>query len=201
MNNEILIYSELFEFLIIEKILKDFKIKTFYLDELKKQKHSNKNIIIFLNNLNNKDCFKIIDKISSNNSVLCLTNQQHIIQSFNHTTVLLSPITLSKFKDRVLRAFNKDTKEYLDIVISEKKIINKKNKKFTFFTDLENQIFSKLLEKKELDKKFLKENILNIKNNIDTRSIESHFSRIRKKLSMIESSIKITSREDIFFIN
>ena len=108
---------------------------------------------------------------------------------------------MSKFKDRVLRAFNKDTKEYLDIVISEKKIINKKNKKFTFFTDLENQIFSKLLEKKELDKKFLKENILNIKNNIDTRSIESHFSRIRKKLSMIESSIKITSREDIFFIN
>jgi hypothetical protein len=57
------------------------------------------------------------------------------------------------------------------------------------------------LKKKELEKKFLKENILKIKNNIDTRSIESHFSRIRKKLSTIKSTIKITSKGEVFFIN
>jgi len=198
MNNEILIYSESFEYEIVDKILKNFKIKKLHLDKLKNQNHKNKNIIIFLNN---KDYLKIAEKISTKNSVLCLTNQQNIKNNFNHATVLLSPITLSKFKDHAEKTFNKNTTEYLDIIINEKKITNKKNKKFIFFTDLENQIFSKLLEKKQLEKKFLKESILNIKNNIDTRSIESHFSRIRKKLSIIESSIKITSREDIFFIN
>ena len=112
-----------------------------------------------------------------------------------------SPVTLSKLKEFADKIYKSNSKEYGDVVIADKKLTNKKNKKYTYFTDLENEIFSELLEKKELDKKYLKENILNIKNNIDTRSIESHFSRIRKKLLFIESSIKITSKGEVFFIN
>ena len=198
MNNEILLFSELYDSKIVEIVLADFNIKEFDLKELKNKNYKNKNILVFLNDENNTNDLK---QISLNNFVLCFVNKKNIEKTFNKATIVSSPVTLSKLKEFADKIYKTNIKEYSDVVIVDKKLTNKKNKKYTYFTDLENEIFSELLEKKELDKKYLKENILNIKNNIDTRSIESHFSRIRKKLSSIESSIKITSKGEVFFIN
>ena len=198
MNNEILLFSELNDSKILEIVLSDFNIKKFDLKELKNKNFTHKNILVFLNDYKNINDLK---QISSNNLVLCFVNKKNIEETFNKATIVSSPVTLSKLKEFADKIYKSNSKEYSDVVIVDKKLTNKKNKKYTYFTDLENQIFSELLEKKELDKKYLKENILNIKNNIDTRSIESHFSRIRKKLSFIESSIKITSKGEVFFIN
>ena len=198
MNNEILLFSELFDSKVVEIVLADFNIKKFDLKELKNKNCKNKNILVFLNDGNNINDLK---QISLNNFVLCFVNKKNIEETFNKATIMSSPVTLSKLKEFADKTYKSNSKEYSDVVIADKKLTNKKNKKYTYFTDLENEIFSELLQKKELDKKYLKENILNIKNNIDTRSIESHFSRIRKKLSFIESSIKITSKGEVFFIN
>ena len=198
MNNEILLFSELYDTKVVEIVLADFNIKKFDLKELKNKNCKNKNILVFLNDENNISDLK---QISLNNFVLCFVNKKNIEETFNKATIMSSPVTLSKLKEFADKTYKSNSKEYSDVVIADKKLTNKKNKKYTYFTDLENEIFSELLEKKELDKKYLKENILNIKNNIDTRSIESHFSRIRKKLSFIESSIKIKSKGEVFFIN
>ena len=198
MNNEILLFSELYDTKVVEIVLADFNIKKFDLKELKNKNCKNKNILVFLNDGNNINDLK---QISLNNFVLCFVNKKNIEETFNKATIMSSPVTLSKLKEFADKIYKSNSKEYSDVVIADKKLTNKKNKKYTYFTDLENEIFSELLQKKELDKKYLKENILNIKNNIDTRSIESHFSRIRKKLSFIESSIKITSKGEVFFIN
>ena len=198
MNNEILLFSESYDYKIVEIVLADFNIKKFDLKELKNKNCKNKNILVFLNDENNINDLK---QISLNNFVLCFVNKKNIEETFNKATIVSSPVTLSKLKEFADKIYKTNIKEYSDVVIVDKKLTNKKNKKYTYFTDLENEIFSELLEKKELDKKYLKENILNIKNNIDTRSIESHFSRIRKKLLFIESSIKITSKGEVFFIN
>ena len=198
MNNEILLFSESYDYKIVEIVLADFNIKKFDLKELKNKNCKNKNILVFLNDGNNINDLK---QISLNNFVLCFVNKKNIEETFNKATIMSSPVTLSKLKEFADKIYKSNSKEYSDVVIADKKLTNKKNKKYTYFTDLENEIFSELLEKKELDKKYLKENILNIKNNIDTRSIESHFSRIRKKLSFIESSIKITSKGEVFSIN
>ncbi len=198
MNNEILLFSELYDTKVVEIVLADFNIKKFDLKELKNKNCKNKNILVFLNDGNNINDLK---QISLNNFVLCFVNKKNIEETFNKATIMSSPVTLSKLKEFADKIYKSNSKEYSDVVIADKKLTNKKNKKYTYFTDLENEIFSELLQKKELDKKYLKENILNIKNNIDTRSIESHFSRIRKKLSFIESSIKITSKGEVFSIN
>ena len=198
MNNEILLFSESYDYKIVEIVLADFNIKKFDLKELKNNNFTHKNILVFLNDDNNINDLK---QISLNNFVLCFVNKKNIEEAFNKATIISSPVTLSKLKEFADKIYKSNSNEYSDVVIVDKKLTNKKNKKYTYFTDLENEIFSELLEKKELDKKYLKENILNIKNNIDTRSIESHFSRIRKKLLFIESSIKITSKGEVFFVN
>ena len=198
MNNEIIFYTDLNEISLIEQSLSNFNIKKFKVDEFKKTNHKNKNILFFLKDLS---LLNYIKKSSLNNSVLCLIGDSRFEQNSYGSMFLLAPISVNKLKDYADKFFIKNILEYSDITIIDKKITNNKNKKFIYFTDLEHKIFVELLKYKKLNKNYFKENILNIKNDINTYSIESHFSRIRKKLSVIDSSIIINSKEENFFIN
>jgi len=57
-----------------------------------------------------------------------------------------------------------------------------------------------LIRKKETSKNFIKENILNIKSNIETNSLESHLSRIRKKMNTIKTKVKIQTKNEKLLI-
>jgi DNA-binding response OmpR family regulator len=67
-------------------------------------------------------------------------------------------------------------------------------------TPLEKEILIVLFEKKQITREFLLEEILKIKKDIETKTIESHLTRIRRKLLKIESEIQISSKEDVFFL-
>ena len=196
MSDEILLYSNLKETKVVESALSNFKIKKFKINEYKKN-HKNKNLLFFLNDLILIDSLK---KSSLNNSILCLVNNKNIKENYEGQNIFISPISITALKEYAAKIFKKNTFEFSDINIVDKKIININNKKFTYFTELENKIFTELVKNKKLKKSHLKENILNLKSDINTYSIESHFSRIRKKLLFLESSINITSRGENFFI-
>ena len=78
----------------------------------------------------------------------------------------------------------------------EKKLFNFKNNKSCFLTDIENEILRHLFKTKNCTKKYIKKNILKIKVDIETNSLESHLTRIRKKLEKIETEIIIQSKND-----
>ena len=63
-------------------------------------------------------------------------------------------------------------------------------------TDIENNILIKLIEIKKCQKDYLKENILNISHEIDTHSLDSHLSRIRKKFEKIQTSLNLKSKKN-----
>ena len=69
------------------------------------------------------------------------------------------------------------------------------NEKKTYLTETEFRILNFLLKYKVVSKNNLKTKVLNLKISIDTRSLESHLSRIRKKIKIIESKVKIISVE------
>ena len=52
-----------------------------------------------------------------------------------------------------------------------------------------------------MNKNFIKENILNIKSNVETNSLESHLTRIRKKLNEIETVVKIKTKNEKLLIS
>ena len=56
------------------------------------------------------------------------------------------------------------------------------------------------MREKETSKTFIKENILKIKSNIETNSLESHLTRIRKKMNEIETVVKIQTRNEKLLI-
>ena len=63
-----------------------------------------------------------------------------------------------------------------------------------------NKILTYLIIEKESTKKHIQENILNIKSTIQTSSLDSHLTRIRKKMNQIETDVKIQSKNEILSI-
>ena len=57
-----------------------------------------------------------------------------------------------------------------------------------------------LIDQKQTEKNFLLESILKIKKDTETKTIESHLTRIRNKLFKINSKLKILSKDDKVFL-
>ena len=88
--------------------------------------------------------------------------------------------------------------KFRDIKIVNEKAYNIKLGKSCILTDLEKNILLQLIDKGKIDREYFLEKILGINKNTQTKTIESHFTRIRKKLLKIESKVNITSKEDVF---
>jgi len=86
------------------------------------------------------------------------------------------------------------------IKVLGEKIINKKTEKEIFLTNLEKKILIMLIDKVKIEKNFLLEVVLNIKKETETKTLESHLTRIRSKLLKINSNLKILSKENKVFL-
>ena len=63
----------------------------------------------------------------------------------------------------------------------------------TYLTETEQDILNFLISKHNVSKNTIKKEIFNLNPLVDTRSLESHLSRIRKKIKKIDSVLKIIS--------
>ena len=181
----------------LSELLSDYNLFLFNLDEVQVlQKNIRPSIII----LNNEEDFKImnLEKISGN--YLILSNIKNINFINKKNNFVQTPLSISKIKT-LIENFVENLKIYFhDIFIENEKLTNTKNNSFCYLTKVEVEILSYLICEKETNKDFIKENILNIKNSIQTNSLESHLTRIRKKMNQINTSVKIHSRRDRLLI-
>ena len=85
-----------------------------------------------------------------------------------------------------------------DYLVLSKKIakLSFLSKEKSYFTETELSILNLLIVEKEVPKKRIKTTILNLQTSLETKSLESHLSRIRKKLFQIDSKINIITNEE-----
>ena len=198
MKNNLYIYcSKIFSFFVLQ-LFENHKVQLKSLDDLKKNEIANQGGIIFINNLN--------DYVETNLSNL--KNDYIIFSNINlnkpkhltNITFARTPLKIQQIEN-YLKKYNSNKKiNFEDIYIKNKKIFNLKKNKSCFLTDIENNILIKLIEQKKCLKDYLKEKILNIKPNIQTHSLDSHLTRIRKKLEKIETNLKIKSKQDFLYL-
>ena len=86
------------------------------------------------------------------------------------------------------------------ISIDNEKLTNINNNSFCYLTKVEYEILFFLIREKEINKNIIKENILNIKSNVETNSLDSHLTRIRRKMIKIKTSVKIQSKSEKLLI-
>ena len=178
----------------LSSLLSDYELTIMKLDLIKDNiQASQANIIIINNHIDLRD----YDKLGDN--CLVISNLKNL--NFNNkSNILNSPLSINQLKNRIEYFVQNLKVQFYDLSLYNEKLINLENDKFCYLTKIELEILTYLISKKETSKNFIKENILNIKSNIETNSLESHLSRIRKKMNSVKTKVKILTKNEKLLI-
>jgi len=177
----------------LSSLLSDYELTIMKLDQIKNNiLVSQANIIIISNNdIDLRDYSKFSD------NCLIISNLKKL-NFDNKSNILNSPVSINQLKNRIENFVQNLKVQFYDLSLYKEKLINLDNDNFCYLTKVELEILTYLIRKKETSKNFIKENILNIKSNIETNSLESHLSRIRKKLNTIKTKVKFKQKTKSF---
>ena len=176
-------------------LLSDYELTIMKLDLIKDNIQASQANIIFISNndIDHRDYSKLSD------SCLIISNLKNL--NFNNkSNILNSPLSINHLKNRIEHFVQNLKIQFHDISLYNEKLINLDNDNFCYLTKIELDILIHLIRKKETSKNFIKQNILNIKSNIETNSLESHLSRIRKKMNTIKTKVKIQTKNEKLLI-
>ena len=179
----------------LPSLLSDYELTIMKLDAIKDDLQTSEANIIIIND-NNID---LRDYGKLNENCLVISNLKNL-NFINESNILNSPLPINHLKNRIQNFVQNLKVQFHDISVYNEKLINLDNDNFCYLTKIELDILTHLIRKKETNKNFIKENILNIKSNIETNSLESHLSRIRKKMNTVKTKVKIQTKNEKLLI-
>jgi hypothetical protein len=107
------------------------------------------------------------------------------------------PINIFDFEKNIKYYFSESEYFFKEIYLEKNSfLVNKNNNKKIYLTETELSLLKFLFKENSVQKQKLKIEILEQKITIDTKSLESHLSRIRKKIKKIDSNVSISSVEN-----
>ena len=188
-------------FKIVMEILSDYKILPLTFDQLNNENFKNNYAILF----SDRSLEKKIKKnfFLYNNVIFFLKNNIENIQQPDHlnASFFYGRIRVKKFIDEIKTFFITKKAILKNTAIFGEKISNIEMSLDALLTPLEKEILVFLFENKRIKKDYLLEKILKIKKEIQTKTAESHLTRIRGKLMKIKSEIQIKTKEDFFYLD
>ena len=196
---EFYLYSEKKIYQLLNEMFMDFKVHNTPLATLKKNNFINQNILLIVSEAFEESLQQSFFK-KNNVIIFYTTNNNPSRKTLYNLKTFNKHININKFIDEVTTFFAKNSIIYGDIKVQGEKIINNKTEKEIPLTPLEKDILTLLIEQQEIEKNFLLEGVLKIKKEIETKTIESHLTRIRNKLSKINSKLKIISKGKKIFL-
>ena len=200
MKSKIYLYADFLHEDFLIRLFDDYDVVKIKNENLDKRKITNKNILI----ITKDNVFKKISQhFFKNNNVFifCYNKEKHLkINKDNKSMVFFAPTNIKKFHNVVKNYFRFNTFIFKEIKIVGETLSNTKNGLSCYLTNLEKKILIEFIEQRQINRDHFLENVLGINKHIETKTIESHLTRIRKKLSKIKSQINISSKEDIFFL-
>jgi hypothetical protein len=186
---------------IVIEILSDYKILPLTLDQLNNENFKNNYTILF----SDKGLEKKIKKnfFLHNNVIFFLKNNMDNIEQLDYLNAVFfyGQIRVKKFVDEIKTFFITKKTIIKNTSIFGDKIINTELSLDVLLTPLEKEILVFLFENKSIKKDYLLEKIINIKKETQTKTAESHLTRIRGKLVKIKSEIQIKTKEDVFYLD
>ena len=195
MKNKINIFSDKKIKSFLSQLFSDYELFFMDFSEIQNNlENTNKNIIFLNDSINTKS----IDFKKLKGNFLIMSNMKN--QYLNNNQFIKVPTSINQIKTITENFLENIQITFQDIVIDNEKMTNIKNKSFCYLTKLESEILSYLIIEKQSTKKYIQENILNIKSTIQTNSLDSHLTRIRKKMNKINTVIKIQSKNEKLLI-
>ncbi len=198
MKQKINIYCSKNLYFFVEQLLKEYNLSFQDIENSSFVDTSKDLGIIFINKENkiDKSCFKNLTK----NYILVSDLNDEFFEGSTNFIFLKSPVSIDQIKNEITKYFSSNNTYFEDFVISEKKIINTENNLSCYLTDIEKDILVYLINDKNIKKNKIKKNILKINETIQSNSLESHLTRIRKKFEKIKTRTKISTKNDVLSI-
>ena len=181
--------------------LQNYQQCVFYKMDKIKNLPSNK-IICIKHNASKKDCLNVISATDFSEyytNIFLVPKKIEILSLPPQNRLVFYPIKYLDFNKIIKSVYRQTFKSYKNLhLISGSILVNKANNKKIFMTETEMKILTILFDKRIVKKDLLRQSILNFQPGVETKSLESHFSRIRKKIYEIDGAIDIASKNSIF---
>ena len=159
--------------------------------------NNEKNLFILNEDLLINDFTKQMKKnfiIDSNNLCVFLKANSKMNNFFVKAKKINYPIKFTDFENEILRTFEVIKYIFNNLELRLNNVLcNFNNNKNTHLTEIESGIIKFLFTEKIVDKKTLSINVLKHSSLIDSKSLDSHLYRLRKKLYLIDKKTKIIS--------
>ena len=198
MKNKINIFSSNRIKKFLEETLFQYEINYKKIEDINYNNQNSKLNIIILNN--DKD-MGLINLKNLHYNCLIISNTKINKSDVNkNTKILKCPTSIDHIKNTIENFINNLKVSFHDISIDNEKLTNLNNNSFCYLTKVEFEILCFLISEKETTKSIIKKNILNIKSNVETNSLESHLTRIRKKMNKVKTDVQIRSKNERLLI-
>ena len=194
MKDKLTIYSNFKIKKFLQSVFSKYDLIFMKLESIGQNIQKNQSNIIIINDKNESAS---INFENLNDNYLIITSLKNNNSNLNSNLKFLkTPIQINYLKNAILNFTQSLKIQFHDISIDNEKLTNLKNNSFCYLTKIELEILKYLIREKEASKSFIKENILNIKSNIETNSLESHLTRIRKKMNKVDTTVKIKTKSE-----
>ena len=182
----------------LKTFFKEYELTLMSLQSIDYELHKSQAKIIFINNIEEA---KLINFNKLDNNFLIISKlKKNYLNSNQNIKVISSPVSINYLNNTIENFLQNLRIQFHDISIDNEKLINLNNNCFCYLTKAELEILSYLIKERETTKDFIKKNILKIKSNIETNSLESHLTRIRKKKKKVNTTIKIKTKNEKLLI-
>ncbi len=198
MKNKINIFSSNRIKKFLEETLFQYEINYKKIEDINYNNQNSKLNIIILNN--DKDMGSINLKNLHYNCLIISNTKINKSDVNKNTKILKCPTSIDHIKNTIENFINNLKVSFHDISIDNEKLTNLNNNSFCYLTKVEFEILCFLISEKETTKSIIKKNILNIKSNVETNSLESHLTRIRKKMNKVKTDVQIRSKNERLLI-
>ena len=178
-----------------------FDISTKSFSELETFSDKKNFSIVFLDN-QSRVSPKTIKNIYENENFIFVCKDLSVLQKFSlkQKNTLISPVSINKLVDIINSFINTKKHIFKNIELSNQSVTNTRTNEKIHLTQAENQILLKLFKEKNVKKQTLERDALQIKQDLNTSSMESHLNRIRKKLKNISSHFTISSKDKSVYL-
>ena len=157
--------------------------------------HNQRTLIILKENFLINDFKKKFKKnISFFSKNICFfLSKKYIKNDLNiNANIIKFPIRFTDFEDILQNVFKIQNKKFKNLELrNDSYLFNIDNNKITHLTEIESEIILILFKKKIVKKNFLNSEVLKQSPLIDSKSLDSHLYRLRKKLTSIDHTRQI----------
>ena len=198
MKKKINIYSNVAIKNFLNILLSKYELTFFKIEDIGYNFQNTEGNIIFI--ISKTESGLINFKDLTNNYLIISSLEKNKINFYDNLKLIEAPVSINYLINMIESFLQNLTLQFHDISVDNEKLTNLNNNTCCYLTKIEIEILSYLIREKETSKNFIKEQVLKIKSNIETNSLESHLTRIRRKMNKVKTNVKIQTRNEKLLI-